>query len=237
MNYKRMRIRVLVDTWSEIAQKSLSNRDEVIELLKRNYKENSLQPIRGASTPPDLFEKEMISLYIVGKYGLGLNKEFDEAFFRKLFDPEIKLENALRVLERCSSEDEFLKELKDLGIESVDDKFIAKMLRFAFTLMYFGFIDENKFRDILVKAYRVLRSYEQTVKRFTKFFIAYKVGEMISCGKVKNRMGVMLAKNSLAAELGIPRSVPSNSYIVDVAIHYFTLPQKLAEELKKSREE
>ncbi len=232
MDIRRKRIRVLVDTWSDIMRSGIESREKAIEILQKVYSEAGIEPIRGASNPPDLYDKEMISLYIIGKWGLGIDKELPPEFFEKVFWKEVLIERALNVLDSVDSEEELYQKLPDIR-DVLDDGFVARMLRFAFTLYYFGFETEERFRTVLQKVYKLLPRFEETIRRFAKFFIAYKMGERIERNEIKNKMELNIEKNLLALELSIPKAVPSNSYVVEVAKHYFTLPKKLIEELRK----
>ncbi len=232
MDIRRKRIRVLVDTWSDIMRAGIESRERVVEVLQKVYNEAGIEPIRGASNPPDLYDKEMISLYIIGKWGLGMDKELPPEFFEKVFWKEVLIEKTLNVLNSVNSEEELYHKLPELR-NVLDDGFVARMLRFAFTLYYFGFENEEWFRTVLQKVYKLLPRFEETIRRFAKFFIAYKMGERIERNEIKNKMELNIAKNLLALELSIPKAVPSNSYVVEVAKHYFTLPKRLVEELRK----
>ncbi len=230
MDLKRKRIRVLVDTWSEIMLRGVKSREEAVEILKKVYQEHGIDPIRGASTPPDLFDKDMISLYIIGKYGLGLDAELPREVLETLFPLEVAIERFVDKLLKSSDPREVCEEEKEF-CSSLDDSRVARVLRFAFTKMYFGFSTEEEFRRVLKALYEMLPQFAETIRRFTKFYIAYKVGELIAKGQVRNRMEMSLAKNTIALELSIPKAVPSNRYIVEVARHYFQIPDKIREEV------
>jgi len=229
MDLRRRRIRVLVDAWSEVMLRNAKTREEVIEILKRMYEEHGVDPIRGASMPPDLFDKDMISLYIVGKYGLGLDAELPNEFFEVVFPLELSIERFIDKL--LSNPSTACEEEKDF-CSSLDDGRVARVLRFAFTKMYFGFSTEEEFKKVLKSLYQLLPQFAETVRRFARFYIAYRVGEMIAKGHVRNRMEMSLAKNAIALELSIPKAVPSNKYIIEVAKHYFQIPERLRNEVE-----
>ncbi len=237
MDLKRRRIRVLVDTWSEIFRQGLADRESVIKLLEAMYKEAGVEPIRGASTPPDLYDKEMISLYIIGKWGLGIDKDLDKEFVEKVFSKELLLERIIELVEKLDSFDEVCREIGEDICKSIDSGFVARLLRFAFTLMYFGFKDEEWFKNFMKKFYRIAPQFEDTIRRFARFYIAFRIGYMIERGELKTRMDINIAKNMAALELSIPHCVPSNSYIAEVAKHYFVLPHRILNELTSKRRE
>ncbi len=233
---RRKRIRVLVDTWSEIMLNGIDDRGKAIELLKKMYSDAGIDPIRGASTPPDLFDKEMISLYVIGKWGLGIDQDVPREQMEKLFGLEMAIERFIEKLLSLDDPTRICEEEREF-CESLDDGKVARVLRFAFTKMYFGFGSEEEFRRVLKALYQALPKFEDTIRRFTKFFIAYKVGEMIAKGSVRNKMEMSLAKNALALELSIPKAVPSNKYIVEVAKHYFSIPERIRREVESGKGE
>lgn len=236
MDLRRKRIRVLVDTWSEIMLNDVRDRERAVELLKKLYSEAGIDPIRGASTPPDLFDKEMISLYIIGKWGLGIDQEVPREQLEKLFPLEIAIDRFVEKILSSDDPSKICEEEKEF-CQSLDDSKVARILRFAFTKMYFGFGTEEEFRRVLKALYQALPSFEETIRRFTKFFIAYKIGEMIARGAIKTKMEMSLAKNTLALELSIPKAVPSNKYILEVAKHYFQIPERIRREVEGGKGE
>jgi len=165
MDIRRRRIRVLVDAWSDIMRMNVKTREEAIDILKRVYEEANVEPIRGASNPPDLFDKEMISLYIIGKWGLGIDKELSPEFLNKIFWKEMLVERVINALNSVEDEESLYHRVPELR-EILDDNFVARTLRFAFTLYYFGFRDEEWFKSVLKKVYRVLSRFEEIVKHY-----------------------------------------------------------------------
>ena len=231
MDLRRRRIRVLVDTWCELMLRGIDERSKAVNLLQEMYSSAGIEPIRGASTPPDLFDKEMISLYIIGKWGLGVDKDMPPEVFSKIFWVEQLLEKAIDAISKAESLEEVCRVSEDV-CKHLDDAFVARILRFAFTKMYFGFSTDEEFRKLLLKIYAILPQFSETIKRFTKFYIAYKVGEKIARGEVRTRMDMSIAKNTIALELSIPKALPSNKYIIEVAKHFFEIPEKLLKEVE-----
>uniref|UniRef100_A0A7C2VDM6 DUF2192 domain-containing protein n=1 Tax=Ignisphaera aggregans TaxID=334771 RepID=A0A7C2VDM6_9CREN len=231
MNIKRKRIMALVNAWSRIVKDGVCLRDHAVDILKKSYEEIGVEPIRGSSFSADLYDKDMASLYIVGKWGLGLDKELDKEFLKKLFSVEMMLEEIVEIMQKVSSFDELCKNYAEL-CQSLDDKFVARVLRFVFTLYYFGFIDRQTFINFMKKSYAVLKPMEETIRRFAKFVIAFEVGRKIAENEVKTKMDLNVAKNAVALELEIPNALPSVGYIIEVARHFFELPQNLTMSLK-----
>lgn len=231
MNLKRRRIEALTTVWSILVSKPIKNREEVVEILKDTYNSMSIEPIRGSSNPPDLYDKEMASLYIIGKWGLGIDRDISEEILKTVFSTEMLFEKVLNVLSKVSTREDFCKEVDDLCTQ-LNDSFIARFLRFAFTLYYFGFIKFEDLVTILKKLYNFYDMFQDTVRRFTKFVIAYEVGARIASGQIKSLMDINMTKNVIALNIGIPKATPSLSYIVEVSKHFFTLPENIVKSIK-----
>lgn len=227
----RKRVQVLTAAWSEIMVKNLRTRKEVVEVLKGLYEKFKVEPIRGASNPPDLYDKDMASLYAVGKWGLGLDKELPEDLFNAIFPDEIAMDKMLAALREADSRDALCSKVGTL-CEKVNDSFIARFLRFVFTLYYFGFTDRKVLLEVLKKVYNFFPELQETVRRFAKFVVAYEVCLKMASGSVKSRLKLDLARNLAALEIGVPKAVPSFKYMVEVCKHFFKLPTKLVESLK-----
>ena len=71
-NPYRSRIEALIKVWSEITSSNRRDwtREEIIDLLIAEYSKRRIEPLRGKVRPPDIFEKELSSLYFIGKLSL-----------------------------------------------------------------------------------------------------------------------------------------------------------------------
>ncbi|MEM1526184.1 MAG: DUF2192 domain-containing protein [Ignisphaera sp.] len=231
MNLKRKRVIALVNAWSRIVKENITSREQVKEVLQRCYEELDVEPIRGSSSSPDLYDKDIVSLYIVGKWGLGIDKDLSREIFKNIFNLEIVIEKIVDKIQKSSSYEELCKEDSKL-CESLDDKLVARILRYMFTLYYFGFIDRTIFAQFMRKAYLVLKPMEDTIKRFAKFVIAYEVGKKMVENEIKSKIELNMEKNAVALDLGIPNALPSIGYILEVTKHFFEIPQNLTNSLK-----
>ena len=221
-----MRVKLLVDVWGTIAtSERIPSRKEIIDLLEQKYKEYKIEPIRGAVKPPDIFDKEMISLYIVGKYGLGIEKDIPE-IIKSIFDKESKYEKALNYLLSNDTSENIRKNIEKILSNELDSSTLSKIFRFAFTLNYLGFEEESIVIKALQKAFKVFPDLRDTVRRFTKFFIASKIAEAIVKGKVRNWVEKEAYKQALALEIGIHRALPDDEYIKKIAETLFALTSR-----------
>lgn len=231
MNLRRKRVQALVNAWSKIIREGAVSRDRAAEILKKCYEELKIEPIRGVSLSPDLYDKDLISLYIIGKLGLGIEKEFGKDNIKKLFYIETKIEHIVNKFKNVSSYEELCKEDAEL-CSGLDDKFVARILRYIFTMYYFGFIDRETFVELIRKSYTILKPMEETVRRFAKFVIAYEVGRKAIESEIRTKMELNMVKNTIALDLGIPNALPSTGYIIDVAKYFFNLPRDFINNLK-----
>ncbi len=234
MDLKRLRVKLLVDVWGTIAiSERAPTRDEVVELLKQKYSEYGIEPIKGAASPPDLFEKELISLYIVGKYGLGIDEDMGEIVSR-VFTNEQKYEEAIRYVKELYSINELRDKIISLFNRIPDSATISKVLRFAFTLHYLGFESEDLVIEALRKLHEAFPELRDTIKRFARFFIASKIAEAIAKGTVKNWIEKEAYKQALALKIGLQRVLPDDEYVRKVSEALFALtPRKLNKILGK----
>ena len=186
-NPYRKRIKVLVEILNNILHRSNEvNRRDVVELLRKTYEKHGIKPLKGKANPPDLFDKELSSLYVVGKYGLGFDQDYPE-LFRKIFYIEEVFEQAIEYIivgEHTKARD-LLKTVSPSNV--VDSNTIARMLRIPFTKLLMGFLSEEEFSKILIKTRETIPEEERTVKNYVRFYIAFKIAESIYRGEVRSK--------------------------------------------------
>lgn len=222
-----------VNVWSEVLRSNIFKREDVISIIKSVYEGMNVEPIRGVSSPPDIFDKEMITIYIIGKWGLGLDREIPIEIISSVFNKEILIEKLYNNVLQSSNRDEMCKSIDEV-CKSIDETFVARVLRFAFTLYYFGYTDYTNIISFIKKLYTLLPEFQETIRRFVKFVIAYEVGARISSGKIRNDIELNMAKNIIALDIGIPKTLPSTNYIIEVSKHFFTIQENILKSLKTS---
>ena len=213
MDLKRQRVKTYVDVLGSVVGEGKYSREYIVDLLKKYFEERDLEPIRGASKPPDIYEKELTSLYIIAKYGLNILDDYPELL--KVFDYEVKLERATESI--LNEPPEEARENIIKLFPNLDDPTLSRILRFGFTLMYLDFRDRGFMINLLRNSYAIFPEKADTVRRFAKFFIAAVVADDIQKGRIRNSLNKELQKHALSAELGIPKAVPSDEYLVKVA--------------------
>jgi len=235
VNLKRRRVKTYVDVLSEIILSNEPTRDLAIRLIESKLKSEGLEPFRGASKPEDIYEKELISLYIIATRGLGIKEDYPN-IISKVFSEEVKYETAINILNSNMSKEEIRKNILELFNGSLDSSYIARILRFAVTLYYLNFEDYRYVINVIRRFYEVFPEHEDTIRRFTKFFIAIKLSEDIASGSIRNRIEKEIRKQLISLETGVPKSTPSDEYVAKIAKVVYDIPQKVINSILLSKE-
>ncbi len=234
--YKR-RIQVAVSILSELSKRTGElTRPYVVEFLRKTYERQGLQPIRGKALPQDIYDKEMATIYVVGKHGLNLHEEYPE-LFEKVFYLEESYEKAVENVLKGDFETarKILKEVSSTGV--IDSNTVARMLRIPLTKLVLGFAKEEEFATILRKTMEAFPEEEATVLKYARFYVAFKLAEMIFRGEVKSREYKEALKKALAIRIGFSKATPSDDYVKAIAESVFELSdQDLKDILKKPSE-
>lgn len=219
MDIKRLRIKIYVDVLGTIVNKRTLSREDAVNLLKKIFEELNLEPIRGASKPPDIYEKELISLYIIAKYGLNILGDYPELV--KLFYKEILLEEAINTL--MNDPPEIARSKIEKLLPYLDESTLSKILRFGFTLTYLDFKDKKFMINLIKNCYSVFPDKSDIIRRFTKFFIAASVADEILKGRIKDSLNKEIEKHALSAEIGIPKATPNDEYLAKVSLALYDI--------------
>ena len=224
MNIKRKRVKAYVDALGELLMKNEPNRELAIDLVKKALERENVEPLRGASKPDDIYEKELISLYIIGSRGLGIRDEY-RYLFEKVFYKEIKYDRVVQVLLSSNPPHKARETILEI-LPSLSEVDVAKILRYALTLYYLDFEEPELVIDVIRRLKDAFPEHEDTIRRFTKFFIAVKLADEISSGNIRNRVEKEIRKQLLSIKTGIEKSTPSDDYVVKVARVVFNIPSK-----------
>ena len=213
------RIKVLTEIWGLITQSWESiTREDVTEMIKNAYIRNNIKPLRGFNAN-GLYEKELISLYVVGKYGLGLFEE-NKAIFDKLLDKEQEYENISKLILYGNVLEAFDKAGNSKDI-------LARALRTIFTQTIFSFESEDK----MYKALRNLNEstndqIKHTAKSFSRFYTAFKLAEGIAEGSIRDKLTYVATKKAIAISIGIQYPLPKVNYVALIAREVFNVNKK-----------
>ncbi|ADX83308.1 DUF2192 domain-containing protein [Sulfolobus islandicus] len=216
----RERIKVLTDIWSLLMEswESLSRKD-VIEIVKNAYTKKNIKPFRGFNAD-GLYEKELVSLFVVGKYGLGLFEDNKE-----IFD---------KLLSKEEDYDEISKLIIDGNVNEAFEKsgnskeVLARALRTTFTKIIFSFESEDK----MYKSLKNLNISEKdeikhTSRSFSRFYTAFKLAESIAEGIVRDRLTYIATKKAIAISIGIEYPLPKADYVALIAKEVFNVNKKI----------
>jgi len=225
----KRRLSTLIDLWNEVitlwdSGKKIS-RDRLVDMLRESYKREGLSPLRGASLPKDIYEKELISMYVVGKYGMGLENQYPE-LFDSLFPDIVRYEEAIRVL-LTNSPEEARDKIK-LLLGNMDDNTIARMFRVKLTEAYFGFAEHRVVLNLIKALSKAFPEKEKITVKYTRFYIAFRVAEAIASGEVRDRISKEALKQALALDIGIEKGIiPDDRYIEKIASEVFRVPKRI----------
>ncbi|AEM38941.1 protein of unknown function DUF2192 [Pyrolobus fumarii 1A] len=229
----KVRVSAAIDILSRLLREHIVDRGTAAETLKAVYDRIGILPIMGAATPPDIYDKELATLYVVARYGLGLDEE-EPNWFRALFYKELAYEEAARrIMEGVESREEIEKILG----ESLDENQVARILRVIATKVLLGYASENELIQLLRKIPEVLPEYEKVARKYARFYIALRVAEAIATSEVKNRIAKEALKQAMAARIGLEKIIPDDEYIALIAHRLFHIPKKRLAKILKLEEE
>ncbi len=224
----KYRLEVLRDLWGRVIDEwesrgSLS-RDEVRAMLAGAYEKAGLKPIKGASNPPDLMDKEMASLYVVGKY-MGIDQQYPE-LFDAVFYREVRYEEAIRVL--LSEDPREARTKVEMLLGEVSDNELARMLRLKMTEVYFGFADERELMKLIKAVAEAFPEKERIAAKYARFYTALMIARGISRGEVRSRLYKEAVKQATAVKLGGMHGVlPDDRYIATIAREVYGVPERI----------
>jgi len=229
------RIEALIEVWSKIMSINKSwSREELISLLKDVYLRRRIEPLRGLSRPSDIYEKELASLFFVGKYGLGLSEDYKDVFYDAL-GFETKVEEAVNKVIEMDNVDEAKKVIKEVaGVDnesSIDGNTLARILRIPFTGVILGFWPEEKFIKIISVINKAFPELENTIRKYVKFYIAFRTAEAIAKGEIRSPKVKEAFKRALSVKLGFPKNVPGDHYVFTIAREVFNVREKILQKV------
>ncbi|MGC9072116.1 MAG: DUF2192 domain-containing protein [Acidilobus sp.] len=237
----KFRAEALVGVWNELISSWESGenvtREKAMEALKAEYLRLSISPIKGSVEPTDLYDKELTSLYIVGKYGMGLDEQYPE-IFDAVFPMESKIESSIDALlgeEPTKAKDKVLALLGE-----VDGNIVARLLRMALTKIYFGFAGDDLMKRLSDALSAAFPERAEDVNRFLRFYAAFRVALAIEQGEARDRVTKEAFKHAMAIQLGRGKeTLPSDEYVAKIASEVLKVPTKVLRQvlsLRGSRE-
>ncbi|BCU67145.1 hypothetical protein HS7_05820 [Sulfolobales archaeon HS-7] len=213
------RVSALVDVMGTVLKQWPSiDRDNVIKILEETYKSKGIRPIRGFRAE-NLYEKEMTSLYLIGKYGLGLAEEHDQ-LFQLIFYREIKYDEIATALINGNVETGIRDSMNDSDT-------LSRALRLIFISTLFSFQDEEAlFRVIRELGNNANEEIRHVSRSFARFFTAFKIAEAIAERTVRDKVTAEVLEKAIRIRLGADFFYPKREYIALIAREVFGINPK-----------
>lgn len=215
----KRRIEASIDVWSRILKGELRTREDTVEYLKNLYDREGIEPIRG-KTKINIYDKELATVFVVGRYGLGLDNEEIKGY-SEIFAIEEKAEDVIAAALEG-------KELRAAIVEkfgAVDENIVFRILRLAMTSVLLGFMKENEFINILFKFEDEFSEFSKKIQGFKRFYIAFRLAEEIAAGKVRNRIEKEALKHALCLRLKAEKVAPPDWLIREIATNVIGAPE------------
>lgn len=230
-SYHKDRLEAAIEIWGEILNGSITTRKQLTELLQQTYTSLDIEPIRG-KTKIDIYDKELATVFLVGKYGLGLEEELEK--YRDLFSVEIAAD---RVLDSVLNGEDPRKAMTE-HFDNVDENTVFRVLRLAMTATALNYLEEDQFLKVLQKFENSFTEFEANFLGFKRFYIAYKLAESIARGDIRNRIEKEALKHALCLRLGTDKAAPPDWLVREIAVKVLRVPEYIANDaLSTSREE
>lgn len=221
----RKKISVGLEILAKVLSENITDRATIVSILKEYYQASGVKPFMGAKVREDLYDKELTTLYVIGKYGMGLDEDNKEVF-EKIFDKELKIEKAIEILFSdmdMQQKREFIKKI--MGTE-IDGNEASRIFRVAFTKVILGFGKEEDFAKLLSVFQEVFHEHKKTVENYAKFYIAYRLCEKLYTGEISDKLSKEIEKQALNLRLGLGFTLPDDKYIYSIAKNVFGVPKE-----------
>jgi len=215
----KRRIEASIDVWSKILKGELKSRDDVVEYLKNIYDEEGIEPIRG-KTKINIYDKELATVFIVGRYGLGLDNDEIQKYF-EIFTIEKRAEDVIAII--LEGENPRTAITEKFG--TVDENIVFRILRLAMTSVLLGFMKEDDFINLLFKFEEEFSEFFKKIQGFKRFYIAFRLAEEIASGKVRNRIEKEALKHALCLRLKAEKVAPPDWLIREIATKVIGAPE------------
>lgn len=222
--YKK-KITLAIDLLGNITGIENIDREKAVQALKEAYEKTRISPFRGAAFPEDIYDKELATLYIIGKYGMGIDADFPD-IFEKVFGKEEKYEKVIETLLSDDPVEEKREKIEDLLGGQPDSNEMARILRMVFTKIVLGFDNEEKLVKTLHETIKVFPELENDAKKYARFYIGFRLAEMIAVGEIRNKMDKEARKQALNLKIGLGMVMPDDTYVYNIARNVFKVPKR-----------
>jgi len=215
------RINACLDLISKALRGELRSREDLVLELERIYSQRGVEPIRGR-TKINIFDKEVCTVYVVAKYGLGLDPDEYKDFYEKFLNAELRAE---RAAERLLAGEGERAVAEEMGV--ADENTVFRIARLEATAVLMGFKSEERLSTLLARLEEAFPQLTQKIQGFKRFFIAFTVAQAIAVGKVTTRFEKETLKHALCIKLNASKAAPSDDLIGDIAINVLGASERL----------
>jgi len=214
-------IEACIHAWSNIiADADTITREKVVKILKESYRKFKVKPLKDYAKT-GLYEREIITLYVVGKYGLNIIDEME--YISDIFNKEKKYERLYLMLTEKCEDPELNRTLDSLSAETV-----LKTARFGLIMSLLGFASDSRFLEIMSCLIKLFPKYSTKLYKLAKIFIALEIAKKVSEGVIKNRFEKEALKQALCMKINSPKVAPSDKMIYQIAKYYFGVSEEQA---------
>jgi len=233
----RKKISVGLEVLAKVLSENITDREKVASLLSQFYQFSGVKPFMGAKLREDIYDKEIATLYVIAKYGMGLEEESRE-IFDKVFKRELSIEEATRVLLSPDLDAAGKREMvKKILSSEIDGNEASRIFRLTFTKVILGFEKEEEFFKLLKAFLDAFPEHRKAVENYAKFYIAYRIAEKISTGEIGDRLSKEVEKQALNLKVGLGFTLPDDKYIYTIAKNVFGVEQERLKRILSLREE
>ncbi|MCG2869273.1 MAG: DUF2192 domain-containing protein [Vulcanisaeta sp.] len=230
------RIEAATEIWSKIMRNEVTSRSQLEELVYIAYKQRGIEPFRGLSKIR-IYDKEIATIYIVGKYGLGLVDSDVSNALKDLFSVEIACDEVYNYLKSRGfqlgdGDIEQLRKMLDNNVlgPNIDERGF-RVLRYVFTGTIMRFFPEDDFVGTyraLAKAFPDLAS---KFMRYVRFYVAFRVAEDIALGNIKRVEEKKIMKYTYCLRLNLTKCAPHDKLIREIALRVYKVPKRVLDRL------
>jgi hypothetical protein len=232
----RKKISVGLEILAKVLSENITDRKAIVSILKDYYQASGVKPFMGAKVREDLYDKELTTLYVIGKYGMGLDEDNREVF-EKIFDKELKIEKAIELLLSSMDAQQKKEAIKKIMETEIDGNEASRIFRVAFTKVILGFGKEEDFARLLSAFQEAFPEHKKTVENYAKFYIAYRLSEKLNTGEISDKLSKEIEKQAMNLRLGLGFTLPDDKYIYAIAKNVFGIPQEKLSRILSLKEE
>lgn len=217
----RLHVDACNEVLSMILAGSISTRSEAIEKLSEAYKKRGIGPIRGWSSK-NLYDKEMAMVYIVGKYGLGLDLN-EHLVLSKILSAEACYEKIYSEILKGAKPSDVIQAVTG----NIDKNVIFRVLRLMLTAVVLGFEAEENLMRLYWTLAEEFKQYKRGFFTFMRFYVALRVAERIALREIKNRSEKETFKLALCLKNNVKHMAPPDELISLISKEVFGVPDRV----------